>query len=284
MKHYLDITDENRFHIFKAFSAVIDTHPHDFIEFAYVMEGAIEHKFNDCAPEIAKKGDYFIVDYNSFHSYKKVGDTKPVIMNFLFFPDFIDRTLVGFRTFEHILNTYSLRFSYKTLKFSPTGKIFHDEDLAVLNIVNNVIEEYSKKNYGYLEYIRCRLIEILVLTIRKIGSVEQRINYSEDITEIINYVKEHYNEKIKISDISQKYNYSVSGLSKKFKNEIGVCFSKYIQRIRIDQSCRLLENTVFSVEEISVSVGYEDIKFFREAFKKQIGISPLSYRKLTKKS
>ena len=273
---------ENRFHVYPSYSKVIASHGHDFIEFAYIAQGSMEHKVNNGEVEIASTGDYYIVDYDSVHSYRQISDERLVVINFLFYPDFIERILTGFKTFDDILNTYSLRFSYKNLNSSPTGKIFHDEDTRVGDIVNEIVLEYEEKNYGCFEYIRCKLIEILIITLRKVGGGEPKPDYSAIVNEMITYAKKNYNEKIKLGEIADKYNYSISSISKKFKEETGEGFSKYVQRIRIEKSCHLLATTNLTIKDIARTVGYDDIKFFRDTFKESLKISPREFRNLNK--
>ena len=118
---------ENKFHISVAYSGDCAMHGHDFLEFSYVKSGKIEHNI-DGKTSIVNAGDYFIVDYGTLHEYKSISDEPTVVINLLFYPEFIDRTLAGYRSFEDVVNSYLVRFSYKTLKFSPTGKTFHDKD------------------------------------------------------------------------------------------------------------------------------------------------------------
>jgi hypothetical protein len=54
----------------------------------------------------------------------------------------------------------------------------------------------------------------------------------------------------------------------------------YIQQIRIENACRLLESSDKHIGDIANAVGYEDIKFFCEIFKKHLGISPRRFRTL----
>ncbi len=46
------------------------------------------------------------------------------------------------------------------------------------------------------------------------------------------------------------------------------------QKIRIEKSCELLEDSDLRVVEIARRVGYEDIKFFNQIFKRRMQISP----------
>ena len=63
-----------------------------------------------------------------------------------------------------------------------------------------------------------------------------------------------------------------------FKTEMGVNFQEYVQSVRMKESCRLLINTSKKVSEIAAAVGYTDIKFFNEMFKRQIGMTPREFR------
>lgn len=272
---------ENKFHISVAIGGGSAMHGHDFLEFSYVKSGKIEHTI-DGKTSIVNAGDYFIVDYGTLHEYKSVSDQTLIIINLLFYPEFVDRTLAGYRSFEDVVNSYLVRFSYKTLKFSPTGKTFHDENGQILEIVTKLMNEYEKKRYGYIEYIRCLLVEMLITTMRKIGKNERGTGKSDVVIEITEYIKEHYMDKIHLSDMASKYNYSLSHISRKFTEETGMGFSEYLQRIRIEQSCRMLENSDMKINEIAAMCGYDNIKFFNKVFKDMLKITPREFKKLYK--
>ena len=55
---------------------------------------------------------------------------------------------------------------------------------------------------------------------------------------------------------------------------------EYVQNVRIEKSCELLEDSDLRVVEIARRVGYEDIKFFNQIFKRRMQISPREYRKI----
>ncbi len=52
----------------------------------------------------------------------------------------------------------------------------------------------------------------------------------------------------------------------------------YIQHVRIQSACELLESSHKSVEQISYLVGYEDVNSFRKVFMKIIGLTPSRFR------
>jgi two-component system response regulator YesN len=71
-------------------------------------------------------------------------------------------------------------------------------------------------------------------------------------------------------------------LSKIIKNETGITFSDKLRQIRIDQAKKLLENGSLKTYEVSESVGYVDVRYFSQVFKKHVGLTPSEYRQLIK--
>ena len=102
-------------------------HGHTFLEFTYIEKGSIEHTING-STEILSEGDYFIVDYGTQHEYHSLDNSKISVINLLFYPYFIDRTLGQWDNFEKVVNSYLIRFKYRSLHSSPTGVVFHDND------------------------------------------------------------------------------------------------------------------------------------------------------------
>ena len=159
------------FGVHSATIAEVPEHGHSTLELAYVEQGQIEHHI-DGKSLILGPGDYYIVDYGVSHSYKKVGAEKVMVRNLLFLPKFLDRSLEGKLSFDAVMNSYLLRFCYRTLRASPTGTTFHDEDGRIGILVKSIIKEFEQQDYGYLELVRCAFVELLILTMRMIGKKE----------------------------------------------------------------------------------------------------------------
>ena len=121
---------------------------------------------------------------------------------------------------------------------------------------------------------------MLITTMRKIGKNERETGKSDVIIEITEYIKGHYMDKIRLSDMADKYNYSLSHMSRKFSEETGMGFSEYLQRIRIEQSCRMLENSDRKIGQIASLCGYENIKFFNKVFKDTLKLTPREFKSL----
>lgn len=276
---------EERIKYLKKYGFVVHTtsdpdvkeHGHSFLEFTYIESGKMEHAFEGEVSTLSA-GDFFIVDYGTKHRYK--GDKNLKVINFLFYPDFVDRTLARTECFEKVVNSYFIRFKYQSLMHSPTGVVFHDENNEVYNIINQIIKEFRQEKDGFFECIRCLIVQMFIIIMRMVGKKEGAKNESPVIKEITDYIKINYSEPLSLGEFAKRYNYSLSHISKKFSAEVGVGFTQYLQKIRIEQSCRLLEAGQHTVSEIATLVGYSNIKFFNKVFKETLGVTPREFKKI----
>ena len=62
------------------------------------------------------------------------------------------------------------------------------------------------------------------------------------------------------------------------KKENGKTLTKYIQEKRIEEAIRMIANTDMTIQEISHSVGIDDLSWFSKLFKSITGVSPTKYR------
>lgn len=86
-------------------------------------------------------------------------------------------------------------------------------------------------------------------------------------------------KSITINRLAIKANLSERQFKRRFKEVTGVTPLKFIQFVRLSLAKSLLRTTNLTVESIGQKVGYEDVKFFRQIFKRENELSPLEYRK-----
>ena len=253
-------------------------HRHEFLELSYVLDGNAKHT-TEGITTVLSKGDFFIIDYNRYHEYQQIGDTPFVVMNCLFLPSLIDETLTGCEELSEVLRNYLIKLDFYQVKDHPTNFIYHDNDGWIGSFFQHLHREYQEKNMGYFETIRSYLILILIHMMRQIEKPNAYNSGNEMIRHILDYVDKNYTDKLSLNAISQKYNYTLQHVSTLFKKEVGVTFQEYVQSVRIKESCRLLINTDQKVADIATRVGYTNIKFFNEVFKRHMEMTPRDFRK-----
>ena len=140
-------------------------------------------------------------------------------------------------------------------------------------------QKYFKKidKTQYLEEFKNEIKKIF-LEINEF--INKNINLEEGkINEILEYIEEHYDKALDLSDISKVFNFNYYYLSYYFNNHCKEGFSEYLNRIRIEKACDLLKDNKRYVSEISSVIGYSDQSYFCRVFKKITGHTPSSYRR-----
>jgi len=133
----------------------------------------------------------------------------------------------------------------------------------------------------------CRsLQEIHDLLLQEISGIigqmqeEKAEQESRPITLAKKYIQEHFEEPLRLEDVSEMVGFNATYFSSLFKKETGQGFADYLAHVRIERAKSLLMNDDSSVMDVCEMVGYKDLKYFSRLFKKITGISPSDYRKL----
>lgn len=92
------------------------------------------------------------------------------------------------------------------------------------------------------------------------------------------YIKCNYIYPISVTDIAKHVGLERSYLSKIFSQCTGSTIQKYLLNVRIQRSKFLLEQTDYSIKEISFSVGMTDEYYFSRVFRQTVGVPPTRYR------
>ena len=110
--------------------------------------------------------------------------------------------------------------------------------------------------------------------------LNRQIKAENFMTEITQYVEENYlDPDISLTTLADKYNFSETYLSQRFKEHTGENFYNHVQTLRINKAINLLETSNLTIQEISVRVGYSAYNTFAKAFKRITGVSAGEYRK-----
>jgi len=102
--------------------------------------------------------------------------------------------------------------------------------------------------------------------------------HADVIFKAIEYIKLNYMKKIALEDVAGSVYLSPAYFSRVFKQETGHNFSSYLNKIRIDESKKLLRNASVNISDVAGMVGYEDQSYYSKVFKKIVGVSPLRFR------
>lgn len=273
--HEGDYLDADKINVQRIVPREDGLHGHEFFELVYVMHGSAVHHLSAHTHGLSE-GDYFIMDLGSFHCYRE--NREFIIVNCLFAPEYVDRALVNCPSLSALLSNEIRQFGLRPRMFNAADRIYHDDTGRIRSLIESMEREYISRETGYLEMVRCHLIEILVHTARLASEGEGVARIHPAVAAMAEYLHAHYAQSLSLGEMSAKLGYTPQYLSCLFHRETGISLSGFLQRLRVEKSCTMLAQSRMSVSAIAQEVGYSDLKHFNSVFRKHMGISPREFR------
>lgn len=146
------------------------------------------------------------------------------------------------------------------------------------------IEEYEQERPYADQRQAALLVELLVLIYRQRPAL-----FTKESNKSISVIwsiqcrfEREYAEKITLSSLAAEHHMSVSYLSHLFKRVTGYSIMEYLTMCRLSVAKKLLSETNMSVTEVVFATGFSDSSNFSRVFKREVGCSPMEYKRLEK--
>lgn len=107
---------------------------------------------------------------------------------------------------------------------------------------------------------------------------KKSVHENQVVANATSYINENYAKDISLDELSRELNLSPYYLSKLFKEEVGVTFMEYLTNLKIERAKELLSESMLTMKEICVEIGYADPNYFSRIFKKTVGMTPTEFR------
>lgn len=250
-------------------------HFHTFYEVYYLKEGSANYLIEGELLSV-KAGDVLLI--------------KPYLLHKTLYPDSSNnvRYLISFNEayFNYLPKDdiswflQVFRQSCPIIRLDKETKRKWDQKLQMIKM------EAKEKRSGYNFRIHS-IMQELFLTINDKDNSKPIINQNlttteQKILEVIGYIHSHYEEKLTLQILAERFYISSYYLSHRFKYITGYTLIEYIQLIRIKKAQELLETTKLRTIDICENCGFGSISQFNRVFKKVCGISPGKYRRTIK--
>jgi AraC-like DNA-binding protein len=100
------------------------------------------------------------------------------------------------------------------------------------------------------------------------------------IKSIHEYLMKNYREEVNLARVADIAHMAPASVCRFFKSATGQTIFEYLNKIKIDYSCKLLLNTDLNVVDISFDCGYNNLSHFNKQFRKYTGKTPTRFRKI----
>ena len=180
---------------------VREKHWHTSVEIFAVMEGRLDFFVNKDEYPL-KAGEQIIINSNEIHSIHAVEKNKTVVLQ------------IPLKQFENYFT------AQRYIRFRGQEELV-DKKLA--SLLRKLYHVYSERKIGY-EFrtisIFYEIMYILVKDYRVTETREKDIRHSrrlDALSKITTYMREHYREELKLSDVAATFGYSDAYLSRMFQ-------------------------------------------------------------------
>ena len=234
-------------------------HFHYCFEMIYIFEGTQKFFVNSKEYNIYD-GDLLIIFPYQIHEFIKSKNNSILII--------VDTSL---------LNEYNIEFN----NFKPESPVIKSDELPkdfkdnILNL-NFIKDQTSAYN---LSIIKGTITVIIGKILNTIKLIEYNNTYGDLMRRIVSYCMQNFKSPdISLKKMSVDLKTSQSYLSHFINDKLHTGFNTYINSLRIDHACTLLNETHLSITYIAYTCGYNNIRTFNRAFQKCKNKSPTKYR------
>lgn len=186
--------------------------------------------------------------------------------------DIESRTDIDYNTMTQIFNQLiNNSLKYLVTEHIKISEVF-PEDISIMRELNN--KETLDEIKEWLIYFYTTIIK----------HQKDHLNSNKrHMLKIIDYIHNNYSDSdMDINSIVDETGLSYSHLRKIFKENIGENLIDYLNNIRINESKKLLNTTNLTIVEIAEKTGYNSDRSFTRHFKKNEGVTPGKFRRISK--
>jgi len=250
-----------------------DLHFHNCLEIGYCYNGGGIMTFGDKKLPYAKRMFTIIPAQYPHNTNSKMGKKCQWEFLFVSVDSFLTKLIPN--------NTYA-----RTQLIQRINKeallLKHDENPLIANLVLSIMDEHRHRANLFLESINGLLQSLLINIARFSGNDLIDADAGRGVGAIaasIDYIDKNYVEKITVSLLADICHMSETHFRRTFLESMNISPHAYINRIRIEEACRLLHTTNEPIGDIAIKCGFITITVLNRNFKKIVGMTPTEWRK-----
>lgn len=245
-------------------------HSHPFTELFYVVSGSGNFLIEGETYHVMED-DLVIVNANVQHT-ESSKDSNP-----------LEYIVLGIEGLSLLLEP-----EHKDEKISEYYSIhnYRKSREEILHFLDLLLHEVENRSDFY-DTICQNLLNILILNvIRRSKSnlvISTQKNATKECTYIRNYIDIHYASPITLDLLANETYLDKFYLVHVFKKQYDISPINYLIEKRIQESMNLIENTNYSISDISSIVGFNSQSYYSQIFKRKTGLTPAEHRKKHRK-
>ncbi|MFA6816202.1 MAG: AraC family transcriptional regulator [Lentisphaeria bacterium] len=259
---------------------VTTMHVHQFMEIAIILAGSGIHETKFSKNDISS-GDVLVIPKNGYHRYAKVHNLE--LMNLLFDSEKLPMPLIDLYKLPGFNALFTIKDDYfnKNL-FYPKFHINPEQ----LEKIKRILLEMQEENIRMIPGYRCCLMGYFMVLISNLSrlytnNLSKIDEPSFKLGQVISYINLNFRKKITLEEMIKNSGMSRSVFMRKFHQAVGVSPIKFLIQVRVNEACKLLQQSKMNISEIAYQVGFNDSNYFTRQFDKIVGTTPRAFQQNT---
>lgn len=264
----------------------VEDHIHNDFEFFIVLKGKGKAKI-DAVNYDLNEGDIYFVNSGDVHSYSALDNSNKSSLSDQVKGPILPPTFLFIQVSNHFIRDYFPQIRTTIFKSGNIRKRLSNEDYKTMLsvIADSSIAYFSESEYFQLDVV-ANVAKALSLTYKTCeheiineGQKQKVKRKNARLGRIISYIDSNFDTQIRLEDLANMENLSVTHFSHLFSSSFGLTFQEFVNLKRMEQCIRLMANKEKTLLEISYESGFSDPKYMNKMFIKKFGCTPKEYRK-----
>ena len=167
----------------------------------------------------------------------------------------------------------------------PFFVIKGNEKKEINQLAERIVTENAENRYAKDLMVHTLTVELMIILSRALRSeweenLRVKNGKAKELVAIAKqFMDENFDQGITVSEAAAYVFLSQGYFTRAFRDETGISPMNYLMKKRIEKACALLQNNEIKVSAISLQSGFSSPQRFNVAFRKQMGMTPMEYRK-----
>ena len=254
-------------------------HWHDFFEITIPhQDGLIFQTPNGL--KTLMRGEAVFANNSTLHTVNWEGSSRGKTTYTIFFDKTILTGSYGSIFDEKYVMPVSMCRDLESFVLRPD----HADGLRIMTILNEIIELFIEEPFGYELSARSLLSEFWLLLLRETEEFRTNSKKADPtdslrMKQMMNYIHDHFSEKIYLEEIAASADISIRECSRCFKRQIGLSPMDYLNQYRVRIAADELRSCIDSISLIGERCGFTSDSYFGKIFRQYMSCTPRDYRR-----
>lgn len=169
----------------------------------------------------------------------------------------------------------------KTIILTAYGEFDYAQEAIKTGVVDYLLKPVRPEEL-------CKAIDAAIVSLTKdvlvVSKGQSRANVEKDILKsVLNYIEHNFCSEINLNIVAEFVHLNPQYFSRYFKKEMGITFTNYVMKLRVEKAKKLLADTNYPIYRIAAELGFSDPAYFNKVFVKYEKQPPYKYKQMLSK-